>query len=142
MNGGIGGDVAGQILDRLDDDVLAKDPSVVVLSFGMNDSRYFDYWNTPEEKVRKEAVAASYASYLWDFGDGIFVDQRNCIVITIKTYVVFSNIISNYQIQFFAHKFSAGMIKQSLGLGGETYCIGFAFKRSNAGNYVGVFHQG
>jgi lysophospholipase L1-like esterase len=64
LNGGVGGDVAGQILARLDDDVLAKKPSVVVLSFGMNDSRYFDYWNTPEEKVRKEAVATSYASYL------------------------------------------------------------------------------
>ncbi len=64
MNGGIGGDVAGQILTRLDDDVLAKKPSVVVLTFGMNDSRYFDYWNKPEAEVRKEAVATAYASYL------------------------------------------------------------------------------
>jgi lysophospholipase L1-like esterase len=63
-NGGIGGDVAGNILARLDDDILVKQPSVVVLTFGMNDSRYFEYFNTPEEKVRKEAVATSLASYL------------------------------------------------------------------------------
>ncbi|MES2890989.1 MAG: SGNH/GDSL hydrolase family protein [Bacteroidota bacterium] len=64
MNAGIGGDVAGQMLTRLDDDVLAQKPSVVVLTFGMNDSRYFEYWNKPEADVRKEAVATSYNSYL------------------------------------------------------------------------------
>jgi lysophospholipase L1-like esterase len=64
MNGGIGGDVAGNILARLDDDVVANHLTVVVLGFGMNDSRYFEYFNTPEEKVRREAVAASYASFL------------------------------------------------------------------------------
>lgn len=62
-NGGIGGDNAKNILDRLDDDILAGEPSVVVMSFGMNDSRYFEYLNTPQEKVRKEAVAAAYESY-------------------------------------------------------------------------------
>lgn len=63
INGGIGGDVAAQILDRLDDDILLKKPTVVVLTFGMNDSRYFEYFNTPETQVRKEAVAASLSSY-------------------------------------------------------------------------------
>ncbi len=63
MNGGIGGDVAQQILDRLDDDIQAPKPTVVVMSFGMNDSRYFEYLNTPQEKVRQEAVAASLKSY-------------------------------------------------------------------------------
>lgn len=64
LNGGVGGDVAGQILDRLDDDILAKKPTVVALTFGMNDSRYFEYNNKPEDELRKEAVATSYASYL------------------------------------------------------------------------------
>ena len=63
INGGIGGDVAAQILARLDDDVLLKKPNVVVLTFGMNDSRYFEYFNTPEAQVRKEAVAVSLSSY-------------------------------------------------------------------------------
>lgn len=62
-NGGIGGDNAKNILDRLDDDILAGEPSVVVMSFGMNDSRYFEYLNNPQEKVRQEAVAASFSSY-------------------------------------------------------------------------------
>ena len=63
LNGGIGGDVAGQILTRLDDDILQKKPTVVVLTFGMNDSRYFEYFNKPEAEVRKEAVATSFNSY-------------------------------------------------------------------------------
>ena len=62
-NAGIGGDNAKNILDRIDDDVLAGEPTVVVMSFGMNDSRYFEYLNTPREKVRQEAVAAAYDSY-------------------------------------------------------------------------------
>ncbi len=62
-NAGIGGDVARQILDRFDDDVKAYDPSVVVVTFGMNDSRYFEYYNNPEKKVRDEAVLASKTSY-------------------------------------------------------------------------------
>lgn len=62
-NGGIGGDVAGQILARFDKDVLADNPNVVVLSFGMNDSRYFEYLNSPVAQVRKEAVATSLNSY-------------------------------------------------------------------------------
>jgi lysophospholipase L1-like esterase len=64
MNAGIGGDVAGQILARTDDDILAKKPTVVVVTFGMNDSRYFEYWNRHVDSVRAEAVATSYASYL------------------------------------------------------------------------------
>lgn len=64
INGGIGGDVAGQIATRLQDDILARKPTVVVVTFGMNDSHYFEYFNTPEEQVRKEAVATAQASYL------------------------------------------------------------------------------
>ena len=63
FNGGIGGDVAGQINDRFEQDILRLKPSVVVLTFGMNDSRYFEYFNAPQEKVRTEAVATSFRSY-------------------------------------------------------------------------------
>lgn len=65
LNGGVGGDVAGQIYERLPKDIMGKDPSVVVLTFGMNDSRYFEYLDTTQTaKVRKEAVDTSYASFL------------------------------------------------------------------------------
>ena len=42
-NGGIGGDRAKNILDRLDDDVLARKPTTICLTFGMNDSGYFEF---------------------------------------------------------------------------------------------------
>ncbi|MFC6100488.1 SGNH/GDSL hydrolase family protein [Olivibacter domesticus] len=65
FNGGIGGDVAGQIYDRLQKDLLAKDPSVLVLTFGMNDSKYFEYRDTTKTiQVTKQAVDTSYASFL------------------------------------------------------------------------------
>ena len=62
-NGGVGGDVAGQILARFDGDIIGQKPTVVVLTFGMNDSRYFEYFNKPVAEVRKEAVQTSFNSY-------------------------------------------------------------------------------
>src|SRR4051812_37996823 len=43
VNGGIGGDVAEQIYARLDGDILKKKPTVLAVTFGKNDSRYFEY---------------------------------------------------------------------------------------------------
>lgn len=60
-NAGIGGDVAGQIYTRLEDDILAKKPTVLALTFGMNDSRYFEY-NSPNPKV-EEFVKTSLNNY-------------------------------------------------------------------------------
>jgi lysophospholipase L1-like esterase len=40
FNAGIGGDVAQQMYERLDSDVFAKKPTVVTLTFGMNDTGY------------------------------------------------------------------------------------------------------
>jgi lysophospholipase L1-like esterase len=42
-NCGVGGDTSLDILNRLDDDVLSKKPTVLTLTFGMNDSGYFEY---------------------------------------------------------------------------------------------------
>lgn len=39
-NAGIGGDVAGQMYDRLETDVFARKPTVMTLTFGMNDTGY------------------------------------------------------------------------------------------------------
>ncbi|MEX6690683.1 SGNH/GDSL hydrolase family protein [Danxiaibacter flavus] len=62
INGGIGGDVARQIYVRLDDDILAKKPTVLSVSFGMNDSRYFEYpmHKDKTDSVRKSAIDTSY----------------------------------------------------------------------------------
>ncbi|RVU01639.1 hypothetical protein EOD41_06670 [Mucilaginibacter limnophilus] len=43
MNGGIGGDKISNINNRLEEDVYSKNPSRINLTFGMNDSGYFDY---------------------------------------------------------------------------------------------------
>ena len=42
-NCGIGGDDCANILARLDDDAFLKRPNVLTLTFGMNDSGYFEY---------------------------------------------------------------------------------------------------
>ena len=42
-NCGIGGDTSENILKRLDGDVFAKRPNVITLTFGMNDTGYYEY---------------------------------------------------------------------------------------------------
>ena len=67
LNGGVGGDVAEQIYRRLDGDLLPKKPSTLVVSFGMNDSKYFEYNDSLHpvtEDKRKDIVQQSYNSYL------------------------------------------------------------------------------
>lgn len=62
LNGGVGGDVAEQIYKRLDGDILAKKPTVLAVTFGMNDSKYFEY-NSPNPDVNG-FVKTSHDSYL------------------------------------------------------------------------------
>ncbi|MES2457241.1 MAG: SGNH/GDSL hydrolase family protein [Bacteroidota bacterium] len=66
INGGVGGDVAGQIYDRLNGDLLKKKPNILAVTFGMNDSRYFEYVdkNKPmTEEKRAAIVKESFDSY-------------------------------------------------------------------------------
>jgi len=62
FNAGIGGDVAKQIYTRLDDDILAMNPTVLSISFGMNDSKYFEYWmhKNKTDSIRKTAIDTSF----------------------------------------------------------------------------------
>ena len=59
MNGGIGGDVVGQMNARFEDDILAMNPNIVVLTFGMNDSGYFEFFKDDAEKTAAQRVAKS-----------------------------------------------------------------------------------
>src|ERR1700730_977185 len=43
LNRGIGGERAKDIYERVQDDIVASDPTVVCLTFGMNDSGYFEF---------------------------------------------------------------------------------------------------
>jgi lysophospholipase L1-like esterase len=40
LNAGIGGDVCRQMLERLDDEVFSKKPTIMTFTFGMNDTGY------------------------------------------------------------------------------------------------------
>jgi len=63
-NRGIGGDVIGQMNDRLDVEVFPDNPTVVALTFGMNDSGYFEYLNSNKDSVMKAKVQRSYQDYV------------------------------------------------------------------------------
>ena len=59
LNRGIGGDRAENIYERFDDDVLSADPDVIVLTFGMNDSGYWEYLKGNPDSVARVHVADS-----------------------------------------------------------------------------------
>lgn len=69
LNGGIGGDKASDIYRRLDYDILAKKPNVLILTFGMNDTGYFEFGNSDSEKTAAERIEASRRNY-------VMIEQR------------------------------------------------------------------
>lgn len=63
FNAGIGGDQASDMVSRLDGDVFSKRPTVLITTFGMNDSGYFEYNGDQPEKFADEKVKASHDAY-------------------------------------------------------------------------------
>ncbi len=63
FNAGIGGDVSRQMLERLDGDVFAKKPTVVTLTFGMNDTGYQNLKGTKADSAYAAKVAESLKSF-------------------------------------------------------------------------------
>ncbi|HEV7330472.1 MAG TPA: SGNH/GDSL hydrolase family protein [Flavisolibacter sp.] len=63
LNKGIGGDDAGLINERLDVDVFAEKPTVIALTFGMNDSGYFEYLDAKRDSLANVKWQKSYVSY-------------------------------------------------------------------------------
>lgn len=63
INAGIGGNTVKDILARFDEDVLSKEPTVIVITFGMNDSGYFEYLNGDPEEVATNRVEESYSHF-------------------------------------------------------------------------------
>ena len=64
MNCGIGGDTGEHILKRLDGDVFSKKPNVITLSFGMNDSGYFEYNGENADEFGNQQVEKCRKSFL------------------------------------------------------------------------------
>lgn len=55
FNAGIGGDTAADMFDRLDGDVFDKKPTVLMVTFGMNDTGYFEFgWDNAAEATEKK----------------------------------------------------------------------------------------
>ncbi len=64
MNAGIGGETAGDMYKRLDGDVFSKRPTVLTVTFGMNDTR--TTWNTtatmPGHSAKRSTGSATTTS--------------------------------------------------------------------------------
>jgi len=59
VNAGIGGDVCRQMLERLDDEVFSKNPSIMTFTFGMNDTGYQNYPPAKADSVYAAKVGES-----------------------------------------------------------------------------------
>lgn len=62
-NAGIGGDTAELIFNRLDSDVFNRQPTVITLSFGMNDTGYAEYNGSDPEGFGNKRYEECIASY-------------------------------------------------------------------------------
>jgi len=63
MNAGIGGDAASDMYKRLDGDVFSKRPTVLMMTFGMNDSGYYEYNGSEPEKFADKKVKECFDTY-------------------------------------------------------------------------------
>jgi len=63
FNAGIGGDAVNQIYDRFDADVLAKKPNVLTLTWGMNDSGYFEWFRKDAQEFMDKRLEQTFKTY-------------------------------------------------------------------------------
>jgi len=63
FNAGIGGDVSKQMLERIDNEVFAKKPTVMTLTFGMNDTGYQLFPTTKADSLYQLKINASLTSF-------------------------------------------------------------------------------
>ncbi len=62
-NAGIGGDAIDQIYNRFDDDVFGKKPNILTLTWGMNDSGYFEWYKPDAQDVMDKRIEGSFKTY-------------------------------------------------------------------------------
>jgi lysophospholipase L1-like esterase len=63
LNAGVGGNTAFDMYKRLDGDVLSKNPSTLVVSFGMNDSGYLEYNGDDGARFGEERYQETYENF-------------------------------------------------------------------------------
>jgi lysophospholipase L1-like esterase len=64
LNAGIGGERVQEMYRRLDNDVFSKRPTVLMVTFGMNDSGYLEYNGDNAEQYGKDRLEECHANYL------------------------------------------------------------------------------
>ncbi len=62
-NAGIGGNTAADMYERLDGDVFSKKPTVLMVTFGMNDTGYFEYNSDDAENFGKRKYDECIKNY-------------------------------------------------------------------------------
>lgn len=77
FNCGVGGDTSKEILERLQQDVLDRNPDYITLTFGMNDTGYWDVYNREDtDSLAAARIAVSkenfdkIAAVLEEYSDG------------------------------------------------------------------------
>lgn len=66
MNAGIGGETAGDMYKRLDGDVFSKRPTVLTVTFGMNDTGYMEYnGDDAGHSAKRSTGSATTTSRRW-----------------------------------------------------------------------------
>ena len=63
FNGGIGGDTAFDMNKRLDGDIFCLEPTVLMVTFGMNDSGYFEYNGDKPREFGEQKYQESIKNY-------------------------------------------------------------------------------
>lgn len=63
MNAGIGGNTVHDMYKRFDDDVLSKRPTSIIITFGMNDSGYFEYNSDKGKAFGEEKYTECYNNF-------------------------------------------------------------------------------
>lgn len=63
FNGGIGGDTAFDMNKRLDGDIFCLEPTVLMVTFGMNDSGYFEYNGDKPKEFGEQKYQESIKNY-------------------------------------------------------------------------------
>lgn len=63
LNAGIGGDTAYDMNKRLDGDVFSKKPTVLMVTFGMNDSGYLEYNGDNSKEFGEQKYQECYKNY-------------------------------------------------------------------------------
>ena len=63
FNAGIGGNTAGDMFERLDGDVFSKEPTVLMVTFGMNDTGYVEYNQEGADKYGEKRYKECIANF-------------------------------------------------------------------------------